>query len=181
MVKALIIIDMVNGFMGDTHNPKNIIKNQISLIKEFKKKKLPVILVFGKDRAKPNSVMDRLWGVELEDNPDDKEVIKDLLKFKYDKIVKKPEYDIFYKTDFEKYCKQKGIDKLYFTGVFSGACIFFSAAGAAIRDIQPYLVKNASGSPRRDLVSKSWENDTYNRFKLLIGPVVTTNSVIKSL
>ncbi len=51
--------------------------------------------------------MDRLWGEELEENPKDKEIIKELQKYTYDKIIKKPEYDVFYKTDFEKYCKEK--------------------------------------------------------------------------
>jgi len=81
--------------------------------------------------------MDRLWGEELEENPKDKEIIKELQKYTYDKIIKKTEYDVFYKTDFEKYCKEKNIDELYFTGVYSGACVFFSASAAAIREYNP--------------------------------------------
>ena len=180
-MKALIIIDMLNGFMKDTDNPKKIIKNQISLIKSFKKHKLPIILVSGNIKSKPNPVMTWLWGEELKDNPADKEVISELKKFKYDKHIKKSEYDVFYKTDFEKYCKQKGIDELYFSGVFSGACVFFSAAGTAMRGIQPILITDATGGPRRSLVNKGWQQDTFKRFKLLIGPLTTTNKLIKLL
>ena len=112
--------------MKNVDNSKRIIANQLKLIDEFKKQKLPAILVFGKDRKKQNAVMIRLWGEEFKDNPSGKEVISELANKKYDKIVKKEEYDVFYKTDFEKYCKKNKIDKLYFTGIYSGCCVFFS-------------------------------------------------------
>ncbi len=86
-MKAPIIINMVNGLMNVTDNPKKLSKSSYAH-KEFKTK-IPIILVQGKDRNKPNLVMDRLWGEELEENPKDKEIIKELQKYTYDKIIKK--------------------------------------------------------------------------------------------
>jgi len=180
MTKALIVIDMLEGYMKDTDNSKKIIKNISSLIKTFQQNDLKVILSMPKFGSKrKNPVMIRLWGEELKGNPDDSKIIKELSCFKYDKIIEKSEYDVFYKTKFETYCKTNNIDELYFSGVFSGACIFFSAAGAAIRKIQPYLITDASGGPRRSLVNKGWQQDTFKRFKLMIGPLISTNKLIE--
>ncbi|MBU7030807.1 MAG: isochorismatase family protein [Theionarchaea archaeon] len=43
MVKALIIIDMLEGYMKDTDTPQKIVQNQIDLISTFKNQGLKVI------------------------------------------------------------------------------------------------------------------------------------------
>lgn len=67
--------------------------------------------------------------------------------------------------------------ELYFTGVFSGACVYFSAVDAAQRMIQPYLVTDATGAPRRSMVEKGWNQHTKEKFKLMIGPLITTKGI----
>lgn len=182
MVNALIVIDMLEGYMKDTHNPKKIIKNIVKLIKEFKKRKKIVILsVPDFNYSIKNPVMIKLWGEEFKNDPQGRKLIKELSHFKYDKIVKKHEYSTFYDTDFEKYCKQNKIDELYFTGVFSGCCVLFSAVDSAYRHIQPYLVTDAAGGPRKSLVDKNWHKNTCDSFKLMIGPLITTNKLIHKL
>jgi len=183
MVKALVVMDMSKGEMKNVDNPKKIIKNQVKLVTEFKKHNLPVILVGGSSpkKYKKNPVMIRLWGEEFKDDPEGINIVPELLKFKYDLALSKPEYDVFYNTDFEKYCKKKKIDEIYFTGIYSGCCVYFSSAGAAIRAIQPYLVEDATGSPRKNMVNKGWHKDTLERYKLMIGPVISTKQVIKEL
>ncbi|MHA1721274.1 MAG: isochorismatase family cysteine hydrolase [Promethearchaeota archaeon] len=181
-MKALVIIDMFKGYMKDTDNPKKIIKNQVKLIKEFKKHKYKIIIVKATPKkTAENPVMFRLWGEEFKDEPKSKQLVDDLNKLKYDKTIIKTEYSVFYKTDFEKFCKQNKIDELYFTGVFSGCCVLFSAVDSAYRRIQPILITDATGGPRRSMVNKGWQQDTFKRFKLMIGPLITTNKLIKSL
>lgn len=182
MVEALIVIDMIEGYMKDTNNPKKIINNITSLIKTFQKKGKKVILSIPKfDSKRKNYVMIRLWEEEFKDDSESKKLVKELSKFKFDKTIRKFEYSSFFKTDLEKYCKKNNITDLYFTGVFSGCCVFFSAADSAYRMIQPHLISDASGGPRRSLVNKGWQQDTFKRFKLMLGPVVTTKKVIKKI
>lgn len=180
MVKALIVIDMLEGYMKDTNNPETIIENQIKLIKEFKKLNLKVILaVHDQQKAAENPVMLRLWGEELKDDPEGRKVVNALAKYTYDKIVKKSEYSAFYRTDLEEYCRKHNIDELYVTGVFCGCCVFFSAVDAAYRRIQPYLVTDAAGVPKA--LVHGWQKETHEKFKTMIGPLITTEELIKEL
>lgn len=182
MTKALIVIDMLEGYMKDTDNPKKIIRNIVKLIKEFKKRKKKVILsVPDFNYSIKNPVMIKLWGEEFKDDLQGRKLIKELSNFKYDKIVKKHEYSAFYDTDFEKYCTGNKIDELYFTGVFSGCCVLFSAVDSAYRHIQPYLVTDAAGGPKKLLVDKDWHKNTRDTFKLMVGPLITTNKLVYKL
>lgn len=164
--------------MKDIHNPETIIKNQVRLIKAFKTQKLKVVLsIPDTKKTAHNPVMYRLWGEEFKDDPKAKEVVEEL-RVAYDKIVVKPEYSIFYNTDFGEYCREHDIDELYFTGIFSGCCVYFSAVDAAYRRIQPYMVTDAVGGPKDGI---SVEYNTYESFETMIGPLITTDEVIKEL
>jgi nicotinamidase-related amidase len=68
------------------------------------------------------------------------------------------------------------ITELYFCGIYSGCCVYFSAADSAMRGIQPYLVIDASSST-------SARQHALNRanFEAMLGPVMTTNQVLKSI
>ena len=47
--------------------------------------------------------------------------------------------------------------------------------------IQPHLVTDASGAPKGKLVNKSWHQDTIKRFKLMIGPAISTKKLIDKM
>jgi len=182
MAKALIVIDMLRGYMKNTDDPRKIIRNQIKLIEAFKKKNCKVILALPDfESGYKNPVMIRLWGEEFKDDPEGKKLVPELEQFKFDKIVKKKEYSAFYRTDLERYCKNSKIGELYFTGVYCGACIFFSAVDAAYRQIQPYMVIDATGCPKKSLVGINSEKETYKRFKLMIGLLIKTNKLIEQI
>ena len=117
---------------------------------------------------------------EFKDDPEGKKLVKELTQFKFDKIIKKSEYSIFYNTDFEKYCKKQKIDEIYFAGVFAECCIFFSAVDAAYRHIQPYLITDASGCAKTK-IEKERRKRTEYMFKLMLGPLITTKNLIKKL
>ena len=178
MVKALIIIDMNKSYRLNTYNSKGILENQLKLIDAFNKKKLPVIVVTGKPRKKPNPVMIKLWGNEDEifaKKGLDK-LVSEIKKAKRTKLIRKPEYDAFFRTDLEEYCKNKNIDELYFCGVYSGVCVYFSAVGAAMRRIQPYLITDASSTE-----SPKWHKKNCASFKQVIGSLVNTKQLLKTL
>ncbi|MCC7574652.1 cysteine hydrolase [Candidatus Woesearchaeota archaeon] len=176
MVKALIIIDMIKGNTLNIYNPKEIISNQVKLIEEFNKHKLPIIVVTGKSNSEKNPVMLKLWGDEFADEPEKKELIQEVTKSKYSIKIEKSEYSAFFQTELEQYCKNNNIDEIYFTGVYSGVCVYFSAVDAAYRRIQPYLVTDASTTEKQE-----WHERNCERFKTVIGPLITTQKLIDSL
>lgn len=183
MTKALLIIDMTKGPMKDTKDPQIIIQNQVKLIKEFQKKKLKVICAIPDDKGPqiPNPVMKRLWGDEGADDPEYLSTVEGLTGFEFDKIVKKQEYSAFYRTDLEEYLAFNEIEEVYLAGVFAGCCIYFTAVDAVYRRIQPYLITDASGFPVESLTSGGWKQSTLDRFKLMLGPLMTTEELIEEL
>jgi isochorismate hydrolase len=176
MVKALIIIDMIKGNTLDIYNPKKIIFNQVKLIEEFNKHNLPIIVVTDKLNSKKNPVMIRLWGDEFANEPENKELIPEIANSKYSIIIEKTEYSAFFQTKLEQYCKDNNVEELYFTGVYSGCCVYFSAVDAAYRKIQPYLVIDASTTEKQE-----WHDSNCDQFESVIGPLIKTQEVIESL
>ena len=177
-MKALIIIDM---FVRDVKKRKDkniLISNQLILIKAFKYAKQKVILVggskTGKAKQQKNPVMLKLWGKETSKNPEENKLIPELLNSNYDHYIEKEEYSAFYKTKLESICKKEKINELYFAGISSGVCVYFSAADSAMRGIQPYLVTDASGAPSREI-----HKENIKKFKEIIGPVISTDELIK--
>ena len=176
MVKALINIDMIKGNTLDIYNLKEIIYNQVKLIEAFNKHNLPIIVVTGKPNSNTNPVMLRLWGDEFANEPEKKELIPEIENSKYSIIIEKTEYSAFFETGLEQYCRDNNIDELYFTGVYSGCCVYFSAVDAAYRKIQPYLVTDASTTEKQELHDSNCE-----QFKSVIGPLIKTQEVIEFL
>ena len=187
MVKALIIIDMFNADVQRRKDKRRLITNQLKLIRAFKKKGYAVILTKGKTGVSVNPVMKRLWGDEYAGRSKKPEIarreflhnvaiIGELKQINPDKIISKREYSAFYKTDLERYCKRHRIDELYFCGISSGCCVYFSAADAAYRRIQPYLVTDASGS-----VNEARHHKNIDDFRTLLGTTLTTKQVLKQL
>lgn len=176
-MKALIIIDMFVRDVKKRKDKLDLIHNQLKLIQAFKEAGQKVILVGGSTaKFTPNPVMLRLFGNEISKNPEENKLIPELLKSDYDYYVAKSEYSAFYKTKLESICQQEKIDELYFAGISSGCCVHFSAADAAMRRIQPYLISDASGAP--DIKT---HRDNQIKFKQLLGPTVTTAALIRKI
>ena len=180
VAKALIIIDMNARDVKKLYNCAESIKNQLKLIDAFLKRKQKVILVGGSRsgkvsaRSRRNPVMVRLWGREGEHDSAGNKIIPELMRAHHDKYICKSEYSAFFRTDLERYCKKNKIDQLYFCGIYAGCCVYFSAADAAMRQIQPYLVTDASSS-----VSPAWHRKHIKNFTTFIGPAITTKELLK--
>lgn len=178
MTRALIIIDMLARDVHKLYNRKTILKNQVALMRAFTERMEKVILVGGPKsgvpRKKLNPVMRKLWGNENSQDPSKNKVIPALLGEHFDLYIDKPEYSAFFKTKLAQYCKQNKINELYFCGIYAGCCVYFSAADAAMRGIQPYLVIDAVASPSPKRTKMNADN-----FKTFIGPVVKTSELIR--
>jgi isochorismate hydrolase len=183
MVKALILIDMIQAYSKDIYADKKIVEHQRSLIHAFKKKKLPVIVALPSvKKQKKNPIMLYLWGDELKGDNKRKQgyklrdLIPELQTVQWDKIVHKSEYSAFFRTDLESYCKTKKITELYFCGIYSGVCVQYSGVDAAYRHIWPILVTDASTTFKKKLHVVNCK-----RFAETIGKVTSTKKVLHSL
>lgn len=179
-MKALIIIDMFVRDVKDRKDKHILIKNQLRLIEAFRKAKQKVILAGGEKSGNPtnhiNPVMVRLWGPEESKNPEENKIVGELLNSYYDYYIPKKEYSAFFKTRLESICKKEKINGLYLAGISSGVCVFFTAADAAMRGIQPFIVTDASGAPSLKTHKKNLE-----KYKDILGPAITTKELIKKL
>ena len=187
MTKALIIIDMINADVPKRADKNELIKNQLKLIRAFQKRKYPVILTGGTIECDFNPVTHRLYGDEYAGKNDDPkqaakeesydiDIIEELQNTKPDKIIRKCEYSAFYNTELDQYCKNKKISDLYFCGISSGCCVYFTAVDALYRKIQPNLITDASGSDNEKKHKQNAEN-----FNSLIGPVLKTEQLLENL
>lgn len=187
MKKGLIIIDMFNADVIKREDKSKLISNQLKLISAFKKKGHKIILTQGKLGTKPNPVMDRLWGDEYAPKKGSKKekrkkflwnisIIDELKNAKPDKIISKESYSSFYNTDLENYCKKNKITELYFCGISSGCCVYFSAIDSVYRRVQPYLVTDASGS-----TSSKQHKINIDNFTTFAGPSLSTKEVLMNM
>lgn len=185
-MKALIIIDMIQAYSKDIYQDKKIVDNQLKLIREFQKRKLPVILAVPGKGIKPmkgdNPISLYLWGDELKGDDKRKrgekkiDLIPELEDIKWDKIIKKPEYSSFFNTDLEKYCKSEKINELYLCGIYSGVCVHYTGIDAQYRRIWPILVSDGSTTSKSVAHKKNCKD-----FAEMVGKVQTTKEVLKSL
>lgn len=178
-MRALIIIDMVVRDVKYARD-KVMIANQLKLITEFNKKKLPVILVggfkSGKYRPSDDKLSLQLWGEEISEDPKNNRLIPELLNTNYDYYIHKPRYSSFYKTPLEHICKKRGITELYITGISLGVCLYFTAADAFMRGIRPILITDASKGPSLKIDKQNIQN-----YKDILGTVLTTREAIRRL
>lgn len=179
-MKALIIIDMFVKDVKKRKGKNKLVSNQLKLMKAFRDARQKVILVGGEKSGKfklnQNPVMVRLWGQEASRNPEENKLVPELLASEYDYYVVKSEYSAFYKTRLEKICRKEKITELYSAGLYAGVCLYFSAADAAMRGIQPYLISDASGSS-----DEKTHTINQRRFKTALGPVISTSGLLKKL
>lgn len=177
---------MIQAYSKDIHKDKKIVKNQLELIKEFQRNKLPVILGIpgkGIKKMKGNNPIDLyLWGNELEGDEKRKEgeklgdLIPELQSIKWNKIVTKCEYSAFFNTDLEKYCKSKKISELYICGIYSGCCLHYTGVDAKYRRIWPILVSDASTARGSRTHKKNCKD-----FAFMVGKITTTKELLKTL
>lgn len=179
-MKALIVIDMLVRDVKKRKDRNKLITNQLLLIRAFINKKQKVILTGGRKDGKPviqrNKIMLRLWGNEESKNPEENKVIPELLNSNHHYYVNKSEYSAFFRTGLEEYCKKHNITELYLAGIYSGVCVYFTGADAAMRGILPVIISDATGAP-----SEKWHELNIQRFTEIIGPSMTTKQVLNKL
>ncbi len=176
---ALLVVDMQNYFLDpDSHafipSAKAIIPNIKLLIKTCLQFEIPVIFTQHINNEQNAGMMNIWWDDFItEKNPlskiNEDVYIPDLL------IIKKTQYDAFYKTRLEQELKQLNKTQLIICGVMTNLCCETTVRAAFVRGFEPYLPIDATSAYNFDFHLSTIRNLAYG----FTTPVLTNEIIVK--
>ncbi len=155
---CLLVVDMQNFFLdpqSPTFTPGGlaILPNISTLIKAFRKKKLPVIYTahMHKSKEMDGGILGWWWEGMIIENTKEAEIHPDLTPLPEEKVVRKHRYSAFYNTDLEVVLRCLGITDLIITGVMTNLCCESTARDAYFRDLRVFFLLDATGATNEEL------------------------------
>lgn len=159
---ALLVLDMQKYFSNSLSHAcvpsfSAIVPNINKLIKDFKKNNLPVIFTRHVNTHKNAGLMAQWWReIILEENKNSL-VVEDFDTSK-NVIIKKTQYDAFYKTELERILIQNNIQNLVITGVMTHLCCETTARTAFVKGYKTFFVIDATATYNETLHKNSIMN-----------------------
>jgi nicotinamidase-related amidase len=156
---ALLVIDVQNGVVADTHNRDDVIANINTVVDKARAKDAPVIWV-------------QHSGDHLERGSDGWQYVPELVRRDSEPLVHKTYGDSFEGTELEVLLAERGVGRLVVTGAQTDACIRATLHGALVRGYDVTLVSDAHttedlseyGAPPPDQViahtNLYWQDET---------------------
>jgi len=140
---ALIILDMQKYFLDQNSHAfvpsaPSIVPKIKRLANAFVQSDLPIIFTRHINSSEDSQLMASWWNDLITEDNSLSEII-DELQFPRAKIVKKTQYDGFYKTDLEDILLKRGVCQLVITGVLSHLCCETTARSAFVRGFFVFL------------------------------------------
>jgi nicotinamidase-related amidase len=127
---ALLVIDVQNGVVADTHNRDGVIANINSVVDKARAEDAPVIWVQHSDDHLPRG--SESW-----------QYVAELVRQDSEPLVHKTYGDSFEGTDLEALLAGRGVGRLIVTGAQTDACIRATLHGAFVRGYDVTLVGDA--------------------------------------
>ena len=138
MSTCLVIIDVQNGFINkSTEHIPNSIKNL--LCKQF----FDYVVCTKFINKESSAFTDIMNWYDLMDKSSQK--LNKIIESVSEKVFEKNSYSCF-TEEFEEYIKDNGIDKLYFVGIDTDACVLKSALDCFERNIKFEVLTNYCAS-----------------------------------
>ena len=146
---ALIIGDMQNDFVKDggtlvvpsAEGTLPAIRNLLDLARESGMR-----VVFVQDTHGEGDPEWEIWGEHCREESWGWQVVDELAPREDEATVRKPRYDAFYGTQLEHMLRQWGVDALIICGTVANICVFYTAAGAAMRWFNVVVPKDCISS-----------------------------------
>ncbi len=179
---ALVIIDLQKGIASRETAPtdsKTIIENTVRLANEFRKNKMPVILVnvAPKPAERLNPPADEVWAGSTNMPADWTEIIEPLKENSSEDIfITKRQWGAFYGTDLELQLRRRGIKTIVLGGIATNYGVESTARNAYEHGYSQIFVEDAMGS-----MSKEMHDFSINHVLKRIGLVRKTNKIIEAL
>jgi nicotinamidase-related amidase len=127
---ALLVIDVQNGVVADTHNRDGVIANINTVVDKARAEDAPVIWVQHSDDHLPRG--SESW-----------QYVPELGRRDSEPLVHKTYGDSFEGTDLEGLLAERGVGRLVVTGAQTDACIRATLHGAFVRGYDVTLVGDA--------------------------------------
>jgi nicotinamidase-related amidase len=103
-------------------------------------------IVFTQDTHSDGDPEWEIWGEHCREGSWGWQVVEELAPREDDATVRKPRYDAFYGTQLEHMLRQWGVDTLIICGTVANICVFYTAAGAAMRWFNVVVPKDCISS-----------------------------------
>ena len=137
MSNALLVVDMVVGFMEPGHNlycgdeARQIVPRVQRLIQDELAKGSPVFFIC--DNHDPDDLEFEMFPVHCVKGTEEAEVIGELAGYE-GVIIPKRRYSAFFDTDLERRLEELAPDKIIICGVCTDICVMHTASDARNRD-----------------------------------------------
>lgn len=151
---ALLILDMQKYFLDETSHAfipsaLAIIPGIKRLARIFSEMNLPVILTRHLNTDNDANLMAQWWKDMITEKDELSEIIPDL-DFPGSIIIKKTQYDGFYRTSLENILREKGVTQLVITGVMSHLCCETTARSAFVRGFTVFFPVDGTATYNED-------------------------------
>jgi nicotinamidase-related amidase len=127
---ALVVVDVQNDVVANTHNRDETIANIDTLVGRARAQRVPVIWVQHADENLPQG-------------SDGWQYVSELQRLESEPLVHKNYGDSFEDTTLESELAQRGVGRLVVTGAQTDACIRATLHGAFVRGYDTVLVSDA--------------------------------------
>ncbi len=146
---TLLVIDMLNDFIDEKGSlvvpgAGRIVPRVREVVESAREQGIPVIYVTDWHREDdrefdywPPHAVEGSWGSQ---------VVPELAPMPGDHLVRKRRYSAFFGTDLDLFLRERGVVKLYLTGVLTNICVYATALDAAMRGYEVAVFRDAVAS-----------------------------------
>lgn len=152
---ALLVIDMQRYFLDEESraflpSAPAIVPGIKRLLDGFRRKKSLTIFTQHANNALNAQMLAKWWSDLIAEGDPMAEIIPDL-PVEGSTVVRKTQYDAFYRTDLEDILKKNGITQVVFTGVMTHLCCETTARSAFVRGFEVIFTIDATATQNEDL------------------------------
>lgn len=146
---VLLIHDMQNYFVDAFDGRHSLIKATINNIQTLKQScveaGIPVIYSTqpGGQPLEERGLLFDFWGRGIDDEEEQKKIIKELIPDEQDIILTKWRYSAFQRTDLRQVLLDKNRDQLIICGIYAHIGCLLTACEAFMLDFQPFFIADA--------------------------------------
>ena len=127
---ALLVIDIQNGVMANTHDRDRVIANITTLVDKARVENVPVVWVQHSDENLPR-------------DSDEWQYVPEMVRSEPEPLIHKTYFDSFEDTDLEEVLAERSVGRLLVTGAQTDACIRSTLHGGLVRGYDVVLVSDA--------------------------------------
>jgi nicotinamidase-related amidase len=173
---ALVVIDLQKGTrnLPTVHPMEGVIENTVRLIRSFRAREWPVVLVAVAGKPSGRTDMDAWATTEV---PDDwAELLKELDHQPNDHLVTKRARSAFQGTDLDTYLRQGGVTQVFLTGVVTSGGVESTARSGYDQGYNVVLITDAM-SDANEASHTHCVEDVFPR----LGETASTEDVLTAL